>query len=44
MFKQSLLEEVLGCALSSGGDFDELYVERTHNNNIRMVDGKSDKV
>lgn len=44
MFKQSLLEEVLGCALSSGGDFAELYGERTHNNTIQMVDGKIDKV
>ncbi len=44
MFKQNLLEEILGYAMASGGDFAELYAEHTRNNNIQLVDGKLDKV
>ncbi len=44
MIKQSLLEELLGVALSTGGDFSEVYAEHTRSNTIQFVDGKIDKV
>ncbi len=44
MFKKELLEEVLFVAMSTGGDFAEVYGEHTHNNSIQLVNGKIDKI
>ena len=44
MLKQELLCEVLGVAMSSGGDFAEVYAEHTRTNSIQFVDGKIDKI
>jgi predicted Zn-dependent protease len=44
MIKQALLEELLAVALSTGGDFSEVYAEHTRSNTIQFVDGKVDKV
>ena len=44
MINNELLQEVLGVAMSSGGDFAELYAEHTRSNNIQFVDGKIDKI
>ena len=38
------MEEILSVALSSGGDFAEIYAERSRNNAIQFVDGKIDKI
>jgi TldD protein len=42
MIKQSLLEEILGAALATGGDFAEVYAEHTRQNSISFVDRKID--
>ncbi len=44
MIKQQILEEVLSVAMSTGGDFAEVYAQNTKNNAIQMVDGKIDRV
>ncbi len=44
MINQLLLEEVLGVALSTGGDFAEVYAENTRNNSIQLVNGKIDRI
>ncbi len=44
MIEQALLERLLGVALSTGGDFAEVFGEHTVNNQIQMIDGKIDKV
>ena len=44
MLNNELLREVLGVAMSSGGDFAEIYAEHTRSNNIQFVDGKIDKI
>lgn len=44
MLNKELLSEVLGVAMSSGGDFAEVYGEHTRSNSIQLVDGKIDKV
>ena len=44
MIQQALLEELLAVALSTGGDFSEVYAEHTRNNQINFVDGSVDKV
>ena len=44
MIKKELLEELLSVALSSGGDFAEIFAERARNNAIQLVDGKIDKI
>ena len=44
MIKQQILERILGIALSSGGDFAEVYAEKTKNNSILFLDGKIDRV
>ena len=44
MLKQELLYEVLAAAMSSGGDFAEIYSEHTRSNSIALVDGKIDEV
>ena len=44
MLKQELLNEVLLTALSSGGDFAEVFCEHTRSNVLSFVDGKIDKI
>ena len=44
MIKQQILEEALCVAMSTGGDFAEIYAENTKNNSIQLVDGKIDKI
>ena len=44
MIKKELLEELIGAALSSGGDFAEVFAERSRSNSIQFVDGKIDKI
>ena len=44
MIKKELLEELLSVALSSGGDFAEIFAERSRNNVIQLVGGKIDRV
>ena len=44
MIEKRLAEEILGIALSGGGDFAEIYQELTQNGNIRMVDGKIEAI
>lgn len=44
MIEQKILEEVLACAMSTGGDFAEIYAENTRNNSLQLVDGKIDRV
>lgn len=44
MIKQSLLQEILGAALATGGDFAEVYAEHTRSNQISFVDRKIDRI
>ncbi len=44
MIKQELLEELLSVALSSGGDFAEVFCERSRSNSVQLVDGRIDKI
>lgn len=44
MIDKRLAEEILGIALSGGGDFAEIYQELTQNGNVRMVDGKIEAI
>lgn len=44
MLPKRLLEEVLQKALSTGADFAEVYVERTKENSIFMIDSKVDSI
>ena len=44
MIQQALLEELIAKALSTGGDFAEVYAEHTRNNSLQFVDGKIDKI
>ncbi len=44
MISKLILEEVLGVALSTGGDFAEIYAENTRNNSLLFVDGAVDKI
>lgn len=44
MIKQSFLEEALAAAMSTGGDFAEIYAENTRNNSVNLVDGKIDRI
>jgi len=39
MLKQEIVKDVLGAALSTGGDFAEVFVEDTWRNTLRMVNG-----
>ena len=39
MIEKRLAEEILGIALSGGGDFAEIYQELTKNGNVRLLDG-----
>ncbi|MDP4089940.1 MAG: TldD/PmbA family protein [Bacillota bacterium] len=40
MLSKSIIEQVLARALSSGGDFAEVFVESRISNNLSMIDGK----
>lgn len=42
MLSKDIIKQVLSKALSTGGDFAEVFVEDTINNNISMVQGKVD--
>ena len=44
MFNKNLLEEVLSVAMSTGGDFAEIFGENTKNSVIQLVDGRIDKI
>ena len=44
MLDKTLLEEILGIAVSTGADFAEVYSELTRNGNIRLLDGKIDSI
>ena len=44
MIEKRLAEEILGIALSGGGDFAEIYQELTQNGNVRLVDGKIEAI
>ncbi len=44
MIKQQILEEALAVAMSTGGDFAEVYAENTKNNSIQLVGGKIDRI
>ncbi len=44
MIKKELLEEVLGCAMSSGGDFAEVFAEHSRVNTLQFVDGRIDRI
>ncbi|WBW97523.1 TldD/PmbA family protein [Oceanirhabdus sp. W0125-5] len=43
MLSKRVVEEVLGNAMRSGGDFAEIFFEDTINNSIEMVNGKVEK-
>ncbi len=40
MLKESIVKEVLQAALSTGGDFAEIFAEDRHDNSINMIGGK----
>ena len=44
MIDKRLAEEILGIALSGGGDFAEIYQELTKNGNVRLLDGKIEAI
>ncbi|PIE77095.1 MAG: peptidase C69 [Clostridiales bacterium] len=44
MIEKKLIESVLAKALSSGGDFAEIYCEDSTSNGIALIDGKIDKI
>ncbi len=43
MLNKQLVREVLAAALSTGGDFAEIFVEDRFNNSIEMIKGKVEK-
>lgn len=44
MLSKSLIKDVLGRALSSGGDFAEIFVENRISNSLNMIDGKMERI
>ena len=44
MINQKLLEELIAVAMSTGGDFAEVYAEHTRSNGVQLLDGKIDRV
>ena len=44
MIDKKLLEDVLAAAMSTGGDFAEVFGEHSRSNAIMMVDGKIDRI
>ena len=43
MLNRNLVHDVLAAALSSGGDFAEIFVENTEKNNMTMINGSVEK-
>lgn len=43
MLKENVIKEVLAAALSTGGDFAEIFVEDRHDNVISMIGGKVER-
>ncbi len=43
MIKQNLLEELISVAMSTGGDFAEVYAQHTRSNSLQFVEGKIDR-
>lgn len=41
---KSLLDEVIACALATGADYAEVFVEHTRNNSVYMIGGKVESV
>lgn len=44
MLSKTLIEELLGIAVSTGADFAEIFAEREHANVIRLLSGKVESV
>ena len=44
MIKQSIIENVLEAALSTGGDFSEVFIEDKFTNTMELQSGKIEKV
>ena len=44
MLSKEVVENTIEAALSTGGDFAEIFAENTSKNSISMVNGKVDKV
>jgi len=44
MLSKTLIEELLGIAVSTGADFAEVFAEREHSNTIRLLSGKIESV
>ena len=40
MIEERIVRNALAAALETGGDYSELYMEDTEQNNVSMVDGK----
>lgn len=43
MISNSLIENTINAALSTGGDFAEIFMERTKKSNISMINGRVEK-
>jgi len=43
MIKQSIIENVLDAALSTGGDFSEIFIEDRYDNSLALQSGKIEK-
>lgn len=44
MLSKSLIEKILNEALSTGGDFAEIFIEKKNNNSFFMIDGKLESI
>ncbi len=44
MISENILSEVLSVAMSTGGDFAEIFAENTRNNSIQFIGGKIDRI
>lgn len=44
MLSKNMIKDILGKALSSGGDFAEIFVEDKVSNSLNMMDGKIEKI
>ena len=44
MIDQRIIEDALACAMSTGGDFAELYAENTIGQTLFFVDGRIDRI
>ena len=43
MLSQAVIEEILGVALQTGGDFSEVFVEDRYTNNLTLQSGKVER-